>query len=244
YYIRVRAFGQQAGTELPKMEIRLDDKAVAVKEVAALENSPELYEIKLALEPGSKKLAAAYINNFRDPQNPNPDLRDRNLFVDYLEVIGPLAIQPLPESHKKIFFAQPAPKTTNSVAREIIAKFAKRAFRRPLEKDEITGLMGIFENAQKDGESFEQSVKLALEGALVSPYFLFRGEPQRDPNNPASIQNLGEYALATRLSYFLWSTMPDDELFALAEKKSLRKNLDKQIKRMIADPRSKALTKN
>jgi hypothetical protein len=244
YFIRIRAFGQQAGSELPKMEIRLDGKAVALKEVAALENAPEVYEVKLPLEPGEKKLAAAYINNFRDLQNPNPDLRDRNLFIDYIEVIGPLAIQPLPETHKRIFFAQPASKTTNQVAREIIGRFAKRAFRRPIEKEELNRLSAIFENAQKDGESFEQSVKFALEAVLVSPHFLFRGEPQRDPNDPKAIQDINEYALATRLSYFLWSTMPDEELFALAEKKTLRKNLDKQLKRMLADPKSKAVTRN
>ena len=89
YYIRIRAFGQQAGNEPPKMEFRINDKKLAVHEVAALENAPAIYETKTSLEPGEIKLAAAYINNFRDPQNPNPDLRDRNLFIDYIELIGP-----------------------------------------------------------------------------------------------------------------------------------------------------------
>ena len=105
-------------------------------------------------------------------------------------------------------------------------------------------LTSIFQDATKNGESFEQSIKYALEASLVSPHFLFRGELQPDSKALKPIQDLDEYALATRLAYFLWSTMPDDELFALAAKGNLRKNLDKQIPRMLADSRSKALTEN
>jgi hypothetical protein len=244
YLLRVRAFGQQAGKELPKLELRLNDQALATKQISALENAPETCEFKTALNAGELKLAAAYINNFRDPNNPNPDLRDRNLFIDSIELEGPLAIKPLPASHKRIFFKSPSGTNTNNVAREIIGRFAQRAFRRPIEKNELDRLFAIFDTAQKDAEPFEQSVKYALEAVLVSPHFLFRGELQPEPDNPKEIHNVDEYALATRLSYFLWSSMPDDELFALAEKKALRKNLRQQIKRMLADPRSQALVDN
>jgi mono/diheme cytochrome c family protein len=244
YYLRARAFGQQAGNELPKLEFRIDDKNVGVKEVEALENSPRIYETKLQLEPGEKKLAAAYINNFRDLENPNPDLRDRNLFIDYIEVIGPLAVQPFPESHQRIFAVQQTATTTNAVAKQIIERFTKRAFRRPVEEQELQRLMKIFEGSQKEGDSFEESVKVALTAVLVSPHFLFRGEIQPDPNNPAAIHFINDYELASRLSYFLWSTMPDKELFGLARKKTLRENLDKQVQRMLADRKSAALIKN
>src|SRR5205085_1537962 len=136
------------GNELPKLEFRIDDKNVGVKEVEALENSPRIYETKLQLEPGEKKLAAAYINNFRDLENPNPDLRDRNLFIDYIEVIGPLAVQPFPESHQRIFAVQQTATTTNAVAKQIIERFTKRAFRRPVEEQELQRLMKIFEGSQ------------------------------------------------------------------------------------------------
>jgi hypothetical protein len=244
YYLRARAFGQQAGSELPKLELRLNDSAVTVKEVDALENAPKVYEMKLRLSPGEQKLSAAYINNFVDQKDPNPDRRDRNLFIDYLEVVGPLAIQPLPATHTNIFFAQPAAATTNKVASQIIERFARRAFRRPVEKQEVDRLLKIFSDSQQAGDTFEESVKVALTAVIVSPHFLFRGEIQPEPNNPSSVHPINEYALASRLSYFLWSTMPDDELFALAEKKALRKNLPRQVQRMLKDPKSIALVKN
>src|SRR5262249_34502442 len=144
----------------------------------------------------------------------------------------------LPETHKRIFFRQPTPETKTEVAREIIARFATRAFRRPVAKEEADRLMKLFELGDANGESFEQSVQLALEAALVSPSFLFRGEWQPDPNNPTVVHPVDEFALASRLSYFLWSSLPDDELRSLAERQALRKNLDPQVRRMLNDPKA------
>jgi len=98
--------------------------------------------------------------------------------------------------------------------------------------------------AQKQGDTFERGVQLALQAVLVSPNFLFRGELQPEPNNPKAVHPINDYALASRMSYFLWSTMPDAELFALAEKGKLRRNLDAQVKRMLKDPKSRALVEN
>jgi hypothetical protein len=111
-------------------------------------------------------------------------------------------------------------------------------------KDEVDRLMKLFALADTNGESFEQSVKVALAAVLVSPHFLFRGELQPDPNNPAAVHPVDEFALASRLSYFLWSTMPDDELFALAGTNKLRKNLEPQVRRMLKDPKAQALVDN
>ena len=85
---------------------------------------------------------------------------------------------------------------------------------------------------------------MALEAALVSPYFLFRGELQPEPNNPGAVHPVDEFALASRLSYFLWSSMPDDELFGLAGRKALRKNLEAQVRRMLEDRKARALVDN
>src|SRR5206468_10265093 len=121
---------------------------------------------------------------------------------------------------------------------------ATRAFRRPVTTEEVDRLMKLFALADSNGETFEQSVKLALEAVLVSPRFLFRGELQPDPNNPGALHPVDEFALASRLSYFLWSSMPDEELFALAERKALRKNLEPQVRRMLKDPKARALVDN
>jgi len=104
--------------------------------------------------------------------------------------------------------------------------------------------MALYDLAKGQGESFEKSVKIALQAVLVSPHFLFRGELQPEPDNPRRVQPIDEFSLASRLSYFLWSTMPDEELFQLAESGRLRRNLDAQVARMLRDPRSRALVDN
>ena len=105
-------------------------------------------------------------------------------------------------------------------------------------------LLWIYSTALKKGGNFEQSVQIALTSVLVSPHFLFRGEMQPQPDNPQAAAPIDEYALASRLSYFLWSTMPDAELFKLAGAGALRKNLAAQVKRMLADPKAEELTEN
>jgi hypothetical protein len=98
--------------------------------------------------------------------------------------------------------------------------------------------------ARQQGETFERSLQLALQAVLVSPYFLFRGELNPEPDNPNTAYPLDEYALASRLSYFLWSSMPDETLFDLAAKGRLRRNLSAQVSRMMKDPKARALVDN
>jgi hypothetical protein len=203
-----------------------------------VEGAPENYDFRLRVDAGDHRLAGAYINNYVRPDG------DRNLLIDYFEVIGPVSVQPYPETHRRVFFREPMPNDKDAYAREIIAKFAKRAFRRPVAKEEVDRLAGLYDIARKDGDSFERSVKVALSAVLISPHFLFRGEIQPDPDNPRAVHPINEFALASRLSYFLWSTMPDERLFELAEKKALRKNLDAEVARMLKDPRSRALVDN
>jgi hypothetical protein len=126
-----------------------------------------------------------------------------------------------------------------------IEAFAPRAFRRPVSKEEIDGLMKFaalsFAHA---GESYDQATGLAIRAALLSPEFLFRMERDPNPDGTGKIFEITEHQLATRLSYVLWSTMPDDELFAAAREGKLRATLDEQIARMLKDPKSISLTKD
>jgi hypothetical protein len=144
----------------------------------------------------------------------------------------------------RLFTMSPAGGNTNACLEQIIGRFARWAFRRPTTAAETGRLVGFANDLLAKGESFENSVKLACEAVLVSPNFLFRGELQPNPDNPAQIHPIDEFALATRLSYFLWSSMPDGELFALAEKGRLRRELTKQIHRMLKDAKSDALVHN
>jgi hypothetical protein len=126
--------------------------------------------------------------------------------------------------------------------RKTIAEFATQAFRRPVEAEEIEPLVQLADQVQKRGESWEDAVKTALRAVLVSPNFLFRIEqPQGAEAHPVN-----DFELANRLSYFLWSTMPDAELFRVAGEKKLREPavLEAQVKRMLRDPKARDFAEN
>lgn len=246
YIFRARAFGQQAGDEPARMELRINGEILKTSDVKAVEKNPATYEVRFKTGPGDKRISAAYINNYRNPDDPNPSNRDRNLVIDYLEVVGPIGPPVLTATHKRIF-PKPVPasaKEKKVYAREIISDFGRRAFRRPLSAREVDRLAAFVDLAQSEGDTFQGGIKLALQAILVSPHFLFRGELQSDPDNPNVIQPIDEFALASRLSYFLWSSMPDDELLDLAERGRLRKDLKSQVRRMLRDKKSSALVKN
>jgi hypothetical protein len=128
-------------------------------------------------------------------------------------------------------------------ARRVIEQFTSRALRRPPAEAEIDRLVGLFDRARQRGDSYESSLRYALKAVLISPNFLFLVEPQ--PSDEG-VYRLGDYQLATRLSYFLWSSMPDEELFSLAAQDRLHdpEVLRQQVRRMIRDPRSAALGEN
>jgi hypothetical protein len=128
-------------------------------------------------------------------------------------------------------------------ARASVEAFAGRAYRRPATKDEVDRLMRLFDAADKRGESFEDALRLALKGVLVSPQFLFRVEHDQESKEPYTVS---DYELASRLSYFVWSSMPDEELLKLAGEKKLHdpEVLAGQVRRMLKDPKSKALAEN
>ena len=130
------------------------------------------------------------------------------------------------------------PEARRHYARELLSRFARKAFRRPVDTETIDRLVAVVEAARNDqGKSFEAGVARAMTVVLSSPRFVFR-EEDIEPGSPDRYPLLDEYALAARLSYFLWSSMPDDELFHLADEHKLRANLPAQLKRMLADPRS------
>ena len=242
YALRARAYGQQAGDELPKMRFRLNTNMLETFSVEAIGGESKVYETTLAVAAGTNRFSAAYINNFVDRKKG----LDRNLYIEYLEIEGPLNVppDPLPASHTRIFFRGANATNDSAYARAIIERFAMRAFRRPVSGDEVERLVTFGEKVRGQGESFERSIQLALQAVLVSPHFLFRGELNGEPDNPNRAYPVDDYALAGRLAYFLWSSMPDEVLFDLAARGRLRRNLPAQISRMLKDPKSRALVDN
>ncbi len=249
FVLKARLYGEQAGPEPVRAAFRVDGKDVQVFEVQARQAAPETYEHRLTLSEGKHRFSVAFLNDYYRPDDPDPANRDRNLHVVHLEIAGPkhTPADAVPESHRRIFFVKPEGSGSEAqlaCAREIIGEFARRAYRRPIKSDELERLLGLFRLGQAEGESFEASVKLALQAVMVSPHFLFREELPPADSDPEGVQPVSEFALASRLSYFLWSTMPDEELFHLAERGALRARLDAQIQRMLADPRASTLTAN
>ena len=149
-------------------------------------------------------------------------------------------------SRDKIFICRPAAaKDEEPCAEKIISALAHRAFRRPISGSDVKPLLAFYERGRREG-TFENGVEMALRAMLVSPDFLFRIE--RDPAGLASgsVYRVNDYELASRLSFFLWSSIPDDELLDVAAHGSLHDHavLERQVRRMLADPRADSLVSN
>lgn len=150
----------------------------------------------------------------------------------------------LKSANQKLLVAQPGPALSDrDAARRVLASVVRCAFRRPITDAEIDRYLGLFDQAQTRGASYEASLRLAIKGVLISPNFLFLVEPAPGQDG---VYTLGDYSLASRLSYFLWSSMPDDELLLLAQQGCLhdKEVLRQQVRRMLRDPRSIALAEN
>ncbi|HYW79404.1 MAG TPA: DUF1592 domain-containing protein [Thermoguttaceae bacterium] len=134
--------------------------------------------------------------------------------------------------------------TLHDAVRDVLQPLLMRAYRRPVTEQEVDRLVRLAETVGVEDASFDESVRLALKAILVSPHFLFKVELGPNPDGSEEVRLLSEFELATRLSYFLWSTMPDEELFARASAGKLRADLDAQIDRMLDDSKRDALVKN
>ena len=188
-----------------------------------------------------KKQAEARIAKNRTPAN--------RVWVHYVEALGPYDQQlgAAPETHKKLFpCGHGAGKHVTACTRTVVNTFARRAFRRPVAPAEVQPFLKLAADAKQSGASFEESVGVALQAILVSPDFLFRID-RFHPAAPGSpVRAVDQYSLASRLSYFLWSSTPDDELLRVAEQKKLSDPavLERQVRRMLVDPKAKALVQN
>jgi Protein of unknown function (DUF1592)/Protein of unknown function (DUF1588)/Protein of unknown function (DUF1587)/Protein of unknown function (DUF1585)/Protein of unknown function (DUF1595) len=203
-------------------------------------------QMRLYLPEGDHVFRAAFIDDdFVKALTPK-ELYDRkkNKYVDSITFVGPYRSSVERPSRKKIFICDPG--SGEACVGKIVANLAHHAWRRPVTPVETASLMKFVAMAKADGQSTERGIQLALQAMLVSPNFLFRIEHDPNPTDAAKSHPVSEIELASRLSYFLWSSMPDDELLALAEAGKLRAPgvLDAQVKRMMGDPRSAALADN
>jgi mono/diheme cytochrome c family protein len=171
--------------------------------------------------------------------------QDRMYRVSSFQILGPFGasgLAPTP-SRERIFSCR----TTNNdaCAKQIIASLAKRAYRRPVSDQDMTELLTYYQDGVKES-GFESGIRSAITGILASPFFLYRGEHVPTGLRPGETYAIDDLELASKLSFFLWNTIPDEELLDLAIKGKLSEPsaLDKQVKRMLADPRSLTLASN
>ena len=144
------------------------------------------------------------------------------------------------EAYARVFCAVPGPDLPEEdAAREILSRFLRLAYRRPLRPGDLDPMLAVFRGARERRQLFEEAVRVALKAVLVSPNYLYRME-----EGPPGLHPVGEHELATRLSYFLWSRMPDEELLSVADRGKLSEPavFEAQIRRMLADPKARALT--
>ena len=224
--------------------IFLDGKEV-IKRTFAFTTAQEraVSATKLHVTQGPHKIEAL-MEVAPDSEQPKP-FHGRLPYPTSLEVIGPYKPIPLEQtaSYQRIFFKGPPRGKQDAYTREILERLAYRAYRRPVTKAEVDQLVNLTKVVHRHGGGFNEGIQIALEGILMSPNFLFRIE--RDPAGEASHQ-VSDYELASRLSYFLWSSMPDDQLLSLAAKGQLHdpEVLHAQTRRMLADAKAGALATN
>lgn len=166
------------------------------------------------------------------------------LMIEWFEIEGPVYDSWPPASHSRILpESTQKPGNEQNQAEVALKEFMRKAFRRPVTDSEVNEKLRHFLTARAEGASFVEAIKRSLVSVLVSPHFLFLAESGQ---STAKLRPLNDHELATRMSYFLWSSMPDNELSALADhgKLSDKKERIRQVDRMLADPKSEAFTRN
>jgi hypothetical protein len=268
-------FGNLRGLEHPHaVEVTLDGQRVRLATIggdadlaAAFDKPTETadaidarFAIRLPVKAGPHTVAVSFVENLAlaGTARLQPFLRSSADTLDWtgrphldrLTITGPFnATGPGDTpSRRRIFVCRPANERDASeagCAKQIIATLARRAFRQPVRDADLQPILDLYRSARREG-SFERGIQSALQLILASPKFIFRVE--QDPANvgPGGVYRLGGLELASRLSFFLWSSIPDDELLAAASQGKLgdRVELNRQVRRMLADPKSDALVAN
>ncbi len=238
YIIRARIAGQQAGPDLVRMSFLVNGLSVHDQDVASTRDAPEVYEFETTIEAGQQRFGVGFLNDYLDRDAGE----DRNMYVDWIELEGPIgATGESSPARDRIMVCQ---ETSQACAEQIFATFGRRAWRRPLTDAEVTRLGQFIGVAASNEMSFEDGIRLGLKAILLSPHFIFR--PEMDQADVGVVHDLSAHELATRLSYFLWSSTPDDTLLDLADSGEILQDdvLRAQVERMLADERAVALIDN
>ena len=245
YTLTIAASGDQGGDEPVKMRV---DSGRLRKVIEVPKETAEDFELSLRLVRGTRRVEISFINDYYVPKK-----ADRNLHLHHVNLRGVekraiiTADAKLPASHQKLIFVAPGGEVSpDQASAEILGRFASRAFRRPASSKEIERLVKLAAKVRAESGRFEEGIQVAIQAVLVSPHFLFKVETPKQVDAQGKMPLVTQYELATRISYFLWSSMPDDELLLLAHRGQLREpaRLVDKIARMLRDPRANRFVKN
>lgn len=239
YRLHLRAYGDQAGDQPARLAIEVDGQGVQMFDVPSTKAHPQDLDFELTLRAGSHRLAVAFVNDFYRADAPVGQ-RDRNLYVTRFAIQGPITPPEFQsESQRDLVPFIPTKETASAAIAGLFQKLTPRAYRRPATRDEVARITAVSQGALDTGQSYISAVRLGIEALLVSPQFLFIERPA--PGMPAT-----PYQLASRLSYFLWSSSPDDRLLKLASTGELKRPevLRAEAARMLKDPKAVTLSTN
>jgi hypothetical protein len=230
-----------------------DQKAIDQTQEKAVDAiNARLRDIRFQAPAGQHRIAVTFLQRSsieseeRFPSDPPEGGEERLAFLSALQVRGPLKVHGLGDSpaRRKIFTCYPSqPAEEAACARQIIGGIAQRAFRRPIDDALLKPLLGFYDSGYRSG-GFETGVRDGIVAVLASPYFLYRIEG--GPGTSAGTHTLTDLELASRLSFFLWGSIPDDELLGIAMRGELTRPgaLDAQVRRMLADSRAASLSRD
>ena len=251
YTLTVRVRGRRTtGMPAPRLDVRVDGRRVRMIDADFdPEEANQLtrnFELRLPLPAGEHEIGAGFLTEHARSED---GAETNDYAVDYVLVGGPYDAAGPGETdvQRGIFLCRPtANEPAEPCARRILTRLARRAYRRPVAAADVDPLLDLFAIGRADGDRFEDGIEMALSGVLVSPSFLFRAPRAPERIAPGSAYRLSDIDLASRLSFFLWSSVPDEELLDLAERGRLSDPavLDGQIARMLADPKAGALVEN
>ena len=255
------------GADAHQLEVSIDGERIKVFTVGgrrpqaaaavAYDVPDDSLEVRVPVKAGPRvvgvtfvKKSGALVESVREPfLTPHAEGGTRSQpSVASVTIAGPFTATGVSEtpSRQRIFACSPASRQAEAgCARQILTQLSRRAYRRPATEAQLKELLDFYNDGRANG-TFESGIELALRRLLVSPEFLYRIETDPAGAAPGAVYALGDYELASRLSFFLWSSIPDDALLDAAARGALKneQELARQVRRMIADPRSDALAKN
>ncbi len=257
-------FGQ-AQAKGQQLEIAINGERVALVDVdPKFKDTDDLRTAPIKIKAGQQAVSAAFLNRFDGPVQDEVQPYDQSLIdvnvanmpglttlphLRGLSIIGPDKVTGISEtaSRDKVFIVYPArPADEPAAARAIVTSLVRRAYRKPASAQDVDEALGFYRRQRAEGETFDEGIRAALESVLANPQFIFRFERADGKAQSGNSYAVSDLELASRLSYFLWSSPPDDQLLQVASAGKLHQRpvLERQVKRLLADRRSESLATN